>query len=204
LKFFITVVLILLNINSFGQKQSRIKNDDVTDVLKVTFLNPGIGYEKRIGKFQTLAGQLFMNTSTSFSNTAFVRNELTLYFDPALSLQYRYYYNYKRRSDNDKRTDMNSMNYLAASYEVFFSKANLTELYSPEIDRRPIQNIGIVWGIQRNYKKRFSLDLNLGLGYLSAKATTYNFSLNSTTSITTGQVSFLGQLNLGFWLNKTK
>ena len=42
-----------------------IENPDITNVTKITFLNPGISYEKRIKPFQSLYAQLFMNTSFS-------------------------------------------------------------------------------------------------------------------------------------------
>lgn len=57
-KFFL--LLLLISANCFSQNQER---PDITDVTKVTFFNPGISHEKRIGKFQSLYGQAFLNTS---------------------------------------------------------------------------------------------------------------------------------------------
>jgi hypothetical protein len=199
--------IIFLTANSFAQYKNKTGNDDVTDVLKITILNPGVAYEKRIGKFQTVIGQLFMNTSVSpVSSNTNVTPEVSFYFDPAISMQYRYYYNYERRSDKDKRTDLNSMNYIGVALESFFSKVNLIEKYKPELKPRAINSIGVIWGIQRNYYKRFSLDLNLGIGYRSTKSTTYSgFPFTTTTTtIKTGMISGIGQLNLGIWLNKQK
>ena len=51
-------------------------------------------------------------------------------------------------------------------------------------------NTGVVWGFQRNYPSHFSLDLNIGLGYVKAG--------------TVNGISPIGELNIGFWLGKKK
>jgi hypothetical protein len=50
--------------------------------------------------------------------------------------------------------------------------------------------------LQRNFEKHFSVDLNLGLGYLSSKETIYT---TRAETVNVGQLTFLGQLNIGFW-----
>ena len=124
-----------------------------------------------------------------------------IYFDPALTLQYRYYYNTVKREAKGKRTEMNSLNYLSAIEQTTFSKNSISSSYYAEIDRRAINAIAIAWGFQRNYHNRFSLDLNIGGGYLYTRVTTKN---NSGQFITnhTGKFTSMGQINLGFWLNK--
>jgi hypothetical protein len=206
IKMLFSFMAILITSNCFAQYKNINTSDNVTDVLKVTIINPGVAYEKRIGKFQTVIGQLFINTSisSSLNNNNTTTPEVTLYFDPAISLQYRYYYNYERRSDNDKRTDMNSMNYVGVALETFFSKINLDESFFAEQKRRAINSIGVIWGIQRNYHKRFSLDLNFGLGYRSTSFTKTTGFPPSTSTVKTGRISSIGQLNLGIWLNKRK
>jgi hypothetical protein len=54
------LLLILISTNCFSQLTGEA---DITDVTKVTFFNPGVSYEKRIGKFQSLYAQAFLNTS---------------------------------------------------------------------------------------------------------------------------------------------
>src|SRR5215213_6679834 len=138
-------------------------------VAKVTILNPGLSYETRIGKFQTVYGQAFMNVSASYSYSSSMGSNSKFYFDPAVTLQYRYYYNGMKRMEMERRTEMNSMNYVAAVSEVIFSKMRLSTNYFDEWNRRAITRLGVVWGLQRNYRQRFSLDLNMGLGYMFAK-----------------------------------
>lgn len=176
---------------------------DVTNVAKITILNPGLSYETRVGKFQTVYGQAFMNLSASYSYSSSMGSNSEFYFDPAATLQYRYYYNGMKRMEMEKRTEMNSMNYVAVISEVIFSKMRLTNDYFDESSRRGITRFGIAWGLQRNYKQRFSLDLNLGLGYMFAKGTTYNYSGQLTTKTITTP-TMMGQFNIGFWLNREK
>jgi hypothetical protein len=87
--------------------------------------------------------------------------------------------------------------------ETAFSKENISDSYYSEKDRRAINTLGLAWGLQRNYPNRFSLDLNWGGGYLFTKVTTMN-STGQFVSKNTGQFTTVGNVNLGFWLNKGK
>ena len=194
------LIPLVISTHCFSQDKSQ---SDVTDVTKATFFNPGVSYEKRIGKFQTLLANAFLNTSFSIGYSSSLGTLSSLSFDPAFILQYRYYYNYNQRQKKGKRTEMNSVNYLSPTFQTIFSKIRISESHLTEKNRRAINTLGAVWGIQRNYKKRFSLDLNLGGGYLFTTATVLNNSGNAIKE-NVGKFISLGQLNLGFWLNKRK
>ena len=97
---------------------------------------------------------------------------------------------------------MNSMNYLAFVSEFMASKAAIADDYVNEDSRRLVSKFGIAWGLQRNYAGRFSLDLNLGLGYLISKGTTINSNGRLVKNIS--MPTAMGQLNLGIWLNRRK
>jgi hypothetical protein len=189
---------LLISKNCVGQDKNEA---DVTNITKVTFFNPGISYERRIQKLQTLYAQVFMNTSGRIEYSSSFGNTSTFYFDPAFTLQYRYYYNAARRLANDKRIEMNSLNYLSSIYELVYSKRQISASNYIETNRRALNTFGIAWGFQRNYKRRFSIDLNLGAGYLFGKAT---LSDNTGQAITknVGQFTPVGQLNIGLWLNR--
>lgn len=189
---------ITVSTNCFSQNK---ESADITDVIKATFFSPGISYEKRIGKLQSLYAQVFMATSFAIGYSSSFGNTSYIHFDPAITFQYRYYYNFKRREDNGKRTEMNSLNYLAGILETTFSKGSISSSYLIEKDRRAINVFGIAWGFQRNYPKRFSLDINFGPGYLYTRVTTMNDTGQLITK-NTGQFKTVGQINLGFWLNK--
>src|SRR5689334_15473284 len=107
---------LLCALKSFSQEP------EVTDVARITILSPGFSYEMKAGKFQTLFFQVFMNTSAYAEYSSYFGYESRFYFDPAVTAQYRYYYNAGKRTDKGKRTEMNSMNYLALIDELFFSK----------------------------------------------------------------------------------
>jgi hypothetical protein len=195
--------LICLFILATASMVGSSQDFDVTNVAKVTVLNPGLSYETRVGKFQTVYGQAFMNISASYSYSSSMGSSSEFYFDPAATLQYRYYYNGMKRMEREKRTAMNSMNYVAVISEVIFSKVRLSDDYFDESSRRGITRLGIAWGLQRNYTQRFSLDLNLGLGYMFAKGTTYNFNGELKTRTIT-MPAMIGQFNIGFWFNREK
>ena len=182
--------------------QEKNEGGDVTDIAKITFLNPGFSYEKRIGKFQTLYLQAFMNTSDTKTSSTYGPDTYDFYFDPAITAQYRYYYNSKRREEKGLRTSMNNLNYIGPVYQVFFSRIPFT-LYTKPAERRAVQFAGAVWGIQRNYSKaRFALDINVGPGVLFTKTTFYDSFNDINTTISQSQFTVYSQLNLGFWLNK--
>jgi hypothetical protein len=202
-KFFSILTLILsLHFNSNAQN-----DDDVQTILKISLINPGFSGEFKVGKFQTLYSQAFMNTSFSARTITYNNNvvltETKYYFDPAVTLQYRYYYNYNRRQDKGKKTSLNNMNYFGPDYEMFYSKLPISpDAWGYVAKARPVQRIGAVWGLNRNYN-RFFIDLNLGLGYMFAKSEYYCNCNTSTEILKDGVPTFMGQLNLGFLLGKS-
>ena len=118
-------VLVLLTLKSYSQNTET----EVTNVLKATILNPGVAYEAKLGKFQTAYAQFFMNTSTYTWENYNGEVDMKFYFDPAATLQFRHYYNARKREEKEKRTAMNSMNYVAFVAETFFSKIHSTQLH---------------------------------------------------------------------------
>ncbi len=179
------------------------QNIDVSNFTKLTFLSPGISRELRVAKLQSIYLQAFMNTSAYFSYSSTFGTDGGVYFDPALTAQYRYYYNAVKRAAKGKRTELNSLNYIAGVLQTVFSDGAVSDGYLIQDKRRPVNSIGAVWGLQRNGQKHFSLDLNIGIGYLFAKGTKYDENW-STYSSPISEATVIGQLSLGFWLNKRK
>lgn len=197
-KSFGIIFFFVLSISSFGQDNEG----DLTSVVKITLVNPGISYEARVGRLQTIYAQVFMSASTRVTETIEHGVVYDLYIDPALALQYRYYFNLKARENKKKRTKMNNLNYISPAYEVVFSELPVGN-YDLPVERRPIHRLGLLWGMQRNYKRRFALDLNLGPGFLF---TTTTYTDIDSQQFTRKESTFIlmGQINLGFWLNKRK
>ena len=190
--------LFFIAVNCFSQDKEI---HDIRDITKLTILSPGFSYEKRIGKFQSLCFQGFMSISASYSYSSSLGTNSSFHIDPALAMQYRYYYNAAKRQAKEKRTEMNSLNYITAVFETVFSKAAISDIYYKEYKVRPVNTVGLAWGLQRNYKSRFSLDLNLGLGCLFAKSSFLGPSAERTSK-TIYRVTVPGQFTWGIWLNK--
>ena len=194
-KIFLLLV-ILISANCFSQKDI---NTDIRNVTKITFFNPGVSYEKKIGKLQSLYAQAFLSTSIYLGYSSSLGSTSGINMYPALALQYRYYYNAARRKAKGKRTEMNSLNYVSALVETDFYRENVSS--NGEKQLRASKIFGVVWGFQRNYQKRFSLDLNLGVSYVYSKETTIDDAGQYTTK-NVGEFTNLGQIGLGFWLNR--
>jgi len=201
-----------LSVNSFAQYKAPVngfaqdKGNErmvITDIARVTFLNPGLSYEKRIGKFQSLYGQAFVAPSFSVGYSAALGDLSDFHIDPGMTFQYRYFYNYRNREAKGKRTEMNSMNYIGASEEMTYTKDAVSGSYYAEADRRLMHRFGAVWGLQRNFPGRFSVDFNIGLGYTYAKTTVQDMS-GQYVQIGAKEFGIVGQLTLGLWLNKKK
>jgi hypothetical protein len=169
------------------------EDDDVQDVYRISLLTPGFSAEKKIGKNQTLYGAIFTRVSLllaqkelyTFSNSGLTSStsdlEFKLFIDPALFLQYRYYYNLQKRSAAGKNTKYNSGNYFAPAYSMMLSKIPMPGIYTSFQDnltyrgsikdfditakKRPVNVLGALWGFSRTYDRIF-LDMNLGFGYM--------------------------------------
>jgi hypothetical protein len=163
----------------------------VVNLTKISFISPGISYEQKIGRFQTVYGRAFLDPSGYWGYSSSMGTSSHLYLDPAITIQYRYYYNALRRGAKGKNIEMNNLNYVAPVFKTTFNAEN---------SQRSVHRTGIVWGFQRNYRRRFSLDLNLGVGYgFASEGGTDNGEIiaEQVSGFTT-----IGQLNIGIWLNR--
>ena len=192
------IYLLIIALPAIAQDSEDI---DVESVSVLTVFNPGFSHETKIGKHQTLYAQVFLNTSIYLGYSSTLGNMSDISFEPAITGQYRFYYNAKKRSDKGKRTALNSMNYLSFIYEATFTDDRIDVSDYDEEKVRPIHQIGICWGIQRNYASRFSL--NLGFGYFYTKVTTPDSTGQPISDHTSG-LNTIAQINLGIWLNKRK
>jgi len=172
------------------------------NVARLTLLNPGVAYEAKTGKTNSLMLHAFLNSSFAVETDFFDgTDDIIWYVDPSLSAQYRFYYNLQKRMESGKRTAKNSANFIAPVYEGYLTKRPLDASESEYENRRVISVIGAVWGMQRNYAGRFSLDLYAGPGVGFGK--TYDYGIQGSRNIKTGVTfSLLAQVNIGFWLGK--
>ena len=133
---------LLLTLTTIAQYKQQVADFDVTNVSKATFLNPGLSYEGRIGRNQTLFGHAYMSVSASYSYSTSFGSNAYFWMDPALTAQYRYYYNGSKRHSQGKRTAFNSVNYIAPIYKILFSKGAITDRAFTEENRRVVTTIG--------------------------------------------------------------
>jgi hypothetical protein len=196
---FITLLFVLCGSIGYAQNEAIT---DITDITKVTVLSPGIGYEKRIGKFQSLYLQGFFNIIAGLGYSSSQGFLSQFYLDPALSLEYRYYYNYRRRQERGKRTAMNSLNYIAPFFRTIFEKGEYFNAMGDIVEKRkPVHALGATIGMQRNFKSRFSLDMNIGVGYtIVPKSTNPAPSLRNYNN----SLYIPIRISFGIWLNKRK
>ena len=185
-----------------GSALAQFDNDGAPtqNVSRVTFLSPGLSFEKSIGLTQTVLLHAFISPSYEFSKSDALGTQSRFYLDPTFDLYYRYYYNAPRRSDAGKITTLNNMNYFAALGEVIFSKRPLGGSYeSAEV--RLLKKVGVVWGLQRNFPSRFSLDFCFGPGLMFGEAT-YMDEVGNYYKKNVSRFTPVAQLTLGLWLNR--
>ncbi len=185
-------LLLVSNFKMFSQFKNIDKDKQVEDVMRFTFLGPGMSYEKALTKNATIFSQLNFLLGVDFNNNSSfsTSNQLEIFTVPELLVQYRFYYNGEVRSDKGKRTEKNSKNYIAPLLSYSFGNNNRAVM--------SVTSFGGVWGMQRNYKKHFSLDINIGPGvaFDNILANSRYYTFRGTPRFT-----LLGKLQLGIWIN---
>jgi hypothetical protein len=173
---------------------------ETTNVTRLSLFNPGFSYEHKTGKNQTLFVNPFVAIMTGFSYSDAFGFRVLFDIDPILITHYRFYYNGLRRAEKGKRTAMNSMNYLAPMAQLKIPKRAQFNETGVEFKRQVDFAFGALWGMQRNYGRRLSIDLNAGPGCYFWK----NVNFESGRKITDwkAELSPAFQFTLGFWLNK--
>ena len=167
--------------NSFAQRNER--EQFTVPLTRVTFFEPGISHQIPAGRAQSFVIRAGLTVTADIDESSQRFGLLPRFFG---SSSFRVYYNDEKRKARGLNTARNSANYFAL-LGLLSSKPLGREPYNPDLNSL-LLNAGFVWGLQRNYHSRFSLDLNLGLGYLRSK--------------NTSGFGPVGEFNLGFWLGK--
>lgn len=118
-------------------------------LFKVNVFLPGFNYEVAAGERSTLNFELGLIPSTERSVEIF----------PYLGADYRYYTNFKRRLNKGKNISGNSGDYIAFNNRLLVAAPLLGNL---EFDSPLLYVGGIVYGIQRTYKKGFYWGISFG------------------------------------------
>lgn len=152
-KSLLFVAVILLSVNSFGQRTSPQTNSQ----FSANLLMPSLEYEWSIGTNSTL--DFLLGAGFAYRKT-FDKSDYAVF--PAFQTQYRYFYNLHKRLEKGKKVSENSGNYITALAEITSGNPILGGLTS-QADYAIV--VGPAWGLQRVYNSGFKLNLNLGAGY---------------------------------------
>jgi hypothetical protein len=200
-KFFSKSICKIFWVFIFTFPGTAFTQQHTTDIYKAGIWGPGVSAEKSVAQKQTI----FLNAQFNPSFTYLWSDNLGSNFDfrlePALTLQYRFYYNGAKRESKEKLTARNSMNYLAPVYNIVFSKRRLSTSHYEETTMRPIHTFAFSWGLQRNYNNRFSLDFSVGPGLFLTRSSKPDMNGN-TVKINYSDFTILSEFNIGFWLNR--
>ncbi len=160
-------------------------------VLTATFLSPGITYEHPVANKLTLKGKTAFTVGWSFSASSSLGQSYSLSPTPTVAGQLRYYYNFGLRKTKEKNIAHNSANYI--SFLLRYAYSGVTYYYGDQGNFSVKQashmpDFGVVWGIQRNYKNRFSIDCSVGPSLYAPLANNEFF--------------LLADISLGIWLGR--
>ena len=148
------LLLGLFSLMAFSQSQKNVENSQTT----LNFLLPGIVYEQGLAPNATIAGEVTVGFAVI--DCSFCESSFGIY--PIGRLQYRYYYNFDRRSDRGKRITGNSGNYVAPMIALQGGNAIIGDLdFASDL----FFGAGAVYGIQRTAPSGFQFRLEAGPAY---------------------------------------
>lgn len=156
-KNYVFLILSILFINSV-QAQDEAAAVEKNQFKINPLLSPGFVYEHGFSAKNTLYSEASL--IVGYRKNGFY-DESTWYFIPRINEQFRHYYNLEKRAAKGKKTANNSGNFVALSAEYQFESISTNEWFN---EYCPSFTVGPVWGIQRTYKGKLNIDLNLGLG----------------------------------------
>ena len=183
LPYFLICIFICTTCPIFAQQDQL--SPTTTNVLKLNFFLPGISYEQKLAELTTLHLDAYMDgliITAPYSED----EQSHVYATPSFKAELRSYYNLLKRDFKGARTAMNSANYFAPLYVGRYT------LVSEYEERKWINQLGVVWGIQRNAPGRFSVDVNTGLIFTVTAKSYYFYD----------PINIVFHLRLGFWLGR--
>lgn len=195
-KFF--VIILCFQVFYFGcLAQSELKDLNT----RISVLLPGISFEKRIAEKYTLYAGL-QSKMPAYKNEN-LDDRGGLFLQPSLLFQLRRYLDLRNNLGIYGRSPVeNSGYYVAVIEKLLYNRFPVIAGYYQE-SRRIRNNLGLVFGQQYNGEKRFSLDYNAGVAWRMGNEDVFPPSSGKNKRFESG-AKFIGQLNLGVWINKRK
>lgn len=156
--YFALGFLLFISIWVKGQDTGRIETEKV---WRVNFLNPAIELEMPTAQKSTFTTSLGIGYSGAYPDLTFGGSGFVYIIAPFLDLQHKWFYNFEKRSQNQKRTAGNSGNFW--SIRLVSTGPSIAENISRTSDFHFA--IGPTWGIQRRYSKKFHILFDIGPQY---------------------------------------
>lgn len=188
LKYLLSVIIIILVVlPSFSQENTTKKNEKSIFGIQTGFLGVWVHNETELSPQWILRSEAGLNIGfggggsyNQFSNAIGVTEGGVVV--ASISLEPRFYYNLEKRRQNGKNVYGNSANFIAL-YTNYYPGLLITAqnrnkvAYTQQISFIPY------WAIKRTFKRHFTYEAGVGLGYLhnlSVKGRGYNnFDKNS-------------------------
>lgn len=174
---------------SFGQTNAESEAKVEKHQFAYNILT-NVSYEKSIGNRTTLrfsgpisAGVLYSKSSVTIYGHE--ESEWGYAIRPALDMEIRHYYDLNKRLQKGKKVAHNSGNYIAGV--VAAAGPSIVESDNMYVSDFTL-TVGAMWGIQRNYGKRFMMNVGIGPG-----VSFYD---------STNEFTFVGGVTLGFRIGK--
>jgi hypothetical protein len=178
---------------------AQTSSDDVIDLYKVNVVWPGLSLEKRVNQLRTVQVEIAVRPAfRSFPFFSTADSTFRLGVDPSVSMQYRVYSDPSRRIAKGRSTANNSMNFFAFHFQSRYFDTNLGIFDLFDLRFHGLQNnLGVVWGIQRNYPDKTSLSAFIGGGFFSFLQ--FNVPFERAFS---ARPAIFGGVRVGFWFKK--
>jgi hypothetical protein len=137
--------------------------EKATDVFnaKIGLIGAWISYEKAVSPEFTINGEIGYEGGFFYSD--WIDNDLNYVFTTTLSLEGRFYYNFKHRIEKEKNTKNNSANYLAL--EATYTPDWGTAENSKNINVLKTFSVIPKYGLRRNLSEKFNFEFAVGPGY---------------------------------------
>ena len=170
--FFLAIILFSISIYSQTEK-----------VWRINILNPAIELETPMGENSTLSTGVGIGYGGSYPKTSIGGGTGLRYsINPFLEVQYKNFYNFKKRKNKNLSIENNSGNFISVR---FLTRGNSIKSNFNRTTNFDFA-IGPTWGLQRKYGKNFHLLFDVG--------PIYYFDSNGKGNI----FPIMFQLNLGF------
>lgn len=166
----------------------------IEDLYRVNLINPGISIEKRIINYSTVQANIYWSTTLNTIKSSSAK-QYTLFLDPSINIQYRYYHNYYRRADLGKNVANNGANFMGGLIERTVTRFPLRETNLVE-KARPVLKLGAMYGAQRTLFNYVLIEGYVGFGY-QWETKSMETSDGKSTKYQSGAMGIFTQLNIG-------